>query len=150
MENFLFLLYGPNAKSKTGGSGENASNYQNAEYDRIFEKMRYMSDGPEKAKAIEQLIAIAQKDAPWTFGYFPTSAAAFHQWVYNGKPTQIVRNHIQYLRINPELRIEKIKEWNKPIYWPLFGIVVLLSLIIVPMYLLHKKREAMTARKEKA
>ena len=27
-ENFLFLLYGPNAKSKTGGSGENASNYQ--------------------------------------------------------------------------------------------------------------------------
>ncbi len=33
-------------------------------------KMRYMSDGPEKAKAIEQLIAIAQKDAPWTFGYF--------------------------------------------------------------------------------
>ena len=149
-EHFLFLLYGPNAKSKTGGSGENASNYQNAEYDRIFEKMRYMSDGPEKAKAIEQLIAIAQKDAPWTFGYFPTSAAAFHQWVYNGKPTQIVRNHIQYLRINPELRIEKIKEWNKPIYWPLFGIVVLLSLIIVPMYLLHKKREAMTARKEKA
>lgn len=147
-ENFLFLLYGPNAKSKTGGSGENASNYQNDEYDRVFEKMRYLNDGPEKAEAIEQLIAIAQKDAPWTFGYFPTSAAAFHQWVYNGKPTQIVRNHIQYLRIDPNLRVEKIKEWNKPIYWPLFGILVLLALIIVPMYYLHKKREAMTARKE--
>ncbi len=147
-ENFLFLLYGPNAKSKTGGSGENASNYQNKEYDAIFEKMRYMTDGPEKAEAINRLIEIVQEDAPWSFGYFPTSAAAFHQWVSNGKPTQIVRNHIQYLRIVPALRVEKIKEWNKPVYWPLIVIVGLLALLVIPAYRLHKKRERMTARKD--
>ena len=44
-ENFLFLLYGPNAKSKTGGSGENASNYQNPKYDELFSRMRYMDEG---------------------------------------------------------------------------------------------------------
>ncbi len=148
-ENFLFLLYGPNAKSKTGGSGENASNYQSDDYDKLYEKMQYMSDGPEKEKAVEELIEIAQRDAPWSFGYFPTSAAAFHQWVMNGKPTQIVRNHIQYLRIDPELRAERIQEWNKPIYWPLFLMIAAVCALIIPAYLLHKKREAMTARKDK-
>lgn len=145
-ENFLFLLYGPNAKSKTGGSGENASNYQNEEFDRIFEKMRFMDDGPEKKKAIEKLVAIAQKDAPWSFGYFPTSAAAFQQWVHNGKPTQIVRNHIQYLKIDPQTRLEKIREWNKPVYWPLFLMILAACSLVIPAVVLHKRREAKTAR----
>lgn len=145
-ENFLFLLYGPNAKSSTGGSGENASNYQNDDYDRIYAKMRYLDEGPEKAAAIEELIRIVQKDAPWSFGYFPTSAAAFHQWVHNGKPTQIVRNHIQYLRLDPATRVERVKEWNKPIYWPLFILAALLGSLVVPAVILHRRRERMTAR----
>ncbi len=145
-ENFLFLLYGPNAKSKTGGSGENAANYECEEFDKLFARMSYMSDGPEKEKLVDDLISIVQRDAPWSFGYFPTSAAAFHQWVKNGKPTQIVRNHIQYLRVDPALRVEKIKEWNKPIYWPLFLLLACICALIVPAYLLHKKREAMTGR----
>ena len=35
-ENFLFLLYGPNGKVKYGG--ENAANYSNPEYDKLFTK----------------------------------------------------------------------------------------------------------------
>ena len=45
-ENFLFLLYGPNAKAKTGG--ENAANYDSPEYDKLFEQMKLLDDGPEK------------------------------------------------------------------------------------------------------
>ncbi len=145
-ENFLFLLYGPNAKSLTGGSGENASNYENPEFDQIFRKMRYMDDGPEKKAAIERLLQIVQHDAPWSYGYFPTSAAAFQQWVLNGKPTQMVRNHIQYLKLDPELRAKTVPEWNKPIYWPVFLIVGVLLLGIIPMVRLQKKRESLTAR----
>ena len=33
-ENFLFLLYGPNAKA--GKDGENAANYENPEFDALF------------------------------------------------------------------------------------------------------------------
>ena len=43
-ENFLFLLYGPNAKAKTGG--ENAANYDSPEYDKLFEQMKLLDDGP--------------------------------------------------------------------------------------------------------
>lgn len=145
-ENFLFLLYGSNAKSMTGGSGENASNYRNPKFDEIFSRMRFMDEGPEKAQAIEELIRIVQEDAPWSFGYFPTSAAAFHQWVKNGKPTQIVRNHIQYLRLDPETRLKETKAWNKPIYWPLFAFVLLSAMVVLPAVALHRRRERKTAR----
>ncbi len=45
-ENFLFLLYGPNSKAEHGG--ENAANYQNPEFDRLFERMKDMDNGPER------------------------------------------------------------------------------------------------------
>ena len=126
-ENFLFMLYGPNSKALTDGNGENNANYQNPEFDKLFEKMKFLEDGPEKQKLIDQMIEIVQNDAVWSFGYFPTSAAAYHQWISNGKPTQIVRNHIGYLRLDPELRARKIAEWNQPVWWP----IPLIALVLV-------------------
>jgi ABC-type transport system substrate-binding protein len=140
-ENFLFLLYGPNAKALTGGNGENVSNYQNPEYDRLFEKMKYEDDGPTKQRLIDQMIRVAQEDAVWSWGYFPTSAAAFHQWVYNGKPTQIIRNQLQYLRIDPQLRAAKIREWNRPVWWPVWLIALVLLAALVPAIRAYRRRE---------
>jgi ABC-type transport system substrate-binding protein len=51
-ENFLFLLYGPNGKTKF--DGENTSNYANAEYDRLFAQMKSLDDGPAKQAADRQ------------------------------------------------------------------------------------------------
>ena len=85
-ENFLFLLYGPNAKALTDGNGENAANYQNPEFDRLFDRMKFLGDGPEKQALIDQMVEITQQDGVWGFGYWPKSAAAYHQWIYNGKP----------------------------------------------------------------
>ncbi len=126
-ENFLFLLYGPNAKVGTAGGGENASNYRNPEFDKRFERMKFLENGPEKARLIDEMIAIAQEDAVWSFGYFPTSAAALHQWVKNAKPTQMIRNNVQFMRIDVAKRVEKIHAWNQPVTWP----VALLTLVMV-------------------
>ena len=144
-ENFLFLLFGPNSKSLTNGNGENNVNYQNAEFDRLFTQMKFLDDGPEKQKLIDRMIEILQKDAVWSFGYFPTSAAAFQQWIYNGKPTQIVRNHIGFLRLDPELRTRKIAEWNKPVWWPIPLIVFVLLAASVPAWFAWRRRERETA-----
>lgn len=127
-ENFLFLLYGPNAKA--GKGGENASNYENPEYDRLFEKMRDLPDGSEKEAVIAQMNRIVQHDAPWMFGLNPKSGGAYQQWVGNAKPTQMVRNTLQYLKIDPALRTQKIAEWNKPVWWPL-ALVALIFLLVV-------------------
>lgn len=129
-ENFLFLLYGPNGKVTSGGGGENAANYANPEFDRLFEEMRDLPDGPRKAELIDRMIRIAQVDAPWSFGYFPSSAAALHQWVGNAKPTQMVRNNVQYMRLDPQLRVSMIRAWNAPVLWPLVLVVWVLAALV--------------------
>lgn len=144
-ENFLFLFYGPNAKVRTNGNGENSSNYQSAEYDRLYDQMKFLEDGPEKQRLIDQMTEILQRDAPWSFGYFPTSAAAYHQWVRNGKPTQIIRNHIAYLRVDPQLRTKLIAQWNKPVWWPIPLLTLLLFAAVVPAWFVWRRRERETA-----
>ena len=147
-ENFLFMFYGPNSKTLTQGNGENNSNYQNPAFDRLFEQMKFLEDGPRKQDLIDQMIVILQRDAVWSFGYFPTSAAAYHQWMYNGKPTQIVRNHISYLRLDPALRAQKIREWNHPIWWPVPLLLLLLFAAVLPAWRLYRLREQENAARD--
>ncbi|WP_124080438.1 ABC transporter substrate-binding protein [Pigmentiphaga humi] len=142
-ENFLFLLYGPNGKAKEGG--ENASNYANPEFDKLFERMKYLDDGPEKEALIARMVAIVQGDAAWLFGYFPKSGGAYQQWVGNGKPTQMIRNNLQYMKIDPDLRARKIAEWNRPVWWPVALVAALLVLLALPAWLMVRRRERAAA-----
>lgn len=144
-ENFLFMLYGPNSKALTNGNGENNTNYQNPAFDALYEQMKFLDDGAQKQALIDQMITTVQQDAIWSFGYFPTSAAAYHQWVHNGKPTQIVRNHIGYLRLDPALRTRKLAEWNTPIWWPIPLLALFLVGAVVPAWLGWRRRERATA-----
>lgn len=142
-ENFLFLLYGPNGKVKYGG--ENASNYSSEAFDQLFEQLKFLDDGPEKVALIERMQAIVQRDAPWMFGYFPMSGGAYQQWVGNAKPTQMVRNALQYIRVDPVRRVEKVKEWNTPRWWPLWLVALGIALVVWPSYRALKRRERETA-----
>ena len=143
-ENFLFLLYGPRAQALT--NGENAANYQNADYDRLFEEMRFLDDGPEKDAVVQEMIGIVQQDAPWMFGYFPKAGGAYHSWVHNAKPTQMVRNTLQYLRIDPEQRVVLQKQWNAPYWWPLWLVLALAFAVAVYVWRSAQAREKQTAR----
>ncbi|NCX62223.1 MAG: peptide ABC transporter substrate-binding protein, partial [Betaproteobacteria bacterium] len=75
-ENFLFLLYGPNAKAKS--DGENAGNYSSAAFDKLFEQMKDLDDGPQRAALIAQMVRIVQTDAPMIFGWSEEYAGAYH------------------------------------------------------------------------
>ncbi|WP_051243302.1 ABC transporter substrate-binding protein [Azohydromonas australica] len=116
-ENFLFLLYGPNAKA--GHDGENAANYENPEYDRLYKRMQSLDDGPERQAVIDRMVDIVREDAPWAFGVFPYAAAAFQPWVHNGKPSLLVRDMAKYYRLDTSVRAERWAEWNRPRWWPL-------------------------------
>jgi len=141
-ENFLFLLHGANAKAVNGG--ENAANYASAEFDALFEAMRLLEDGPQKEALIHRMVAVVQRDAPWIFGHFPKSGGAYQQWVGNAKPTQMVRNTLQYLRIDAALRAQKIAEWNAPIRWPLGLLLVLLAAAVWPAWRTLRRRDRQT------
>lgn len=143
-ENFLFLLYGPGAKSVH--DGENAANYQNTEYDRLYSQLRFMGDGPEKQAVIDRMVAILQEDAPWSWGYFPYASGAYHRWVHNGKPSIMVRDQAQYYRLDTADRVRSLAEWNRPVYWPLAVLAVVLLAMAWGARKVFRGREQHTAR----
>lgn len=149
-ENFLFLLYGPNSKALTGGNGENASNYRNDEFDRAFQRMKYMNDGPDKQAEIDRMLALVQHDAPWSFGYNPLGGSVVHQWVGNVKPGPLVNDRLLYMKVDPALRARKIAEWNRPIWWPVWLIGASLVLLVIPAVRLWRRREQQTAGRTQA
>ncbi len=98
-----------------------------------------------KAAIIDRMVALCSGDAPWMFGYFPMSGGAYQQWVGNAKPTQMVRNTLQYMKLDTALRVRKIDEWNRPRWWPLVLLAVLIVLAIWPSYRVMRRREKQTA-----
>ncbi|MDQ6684113.1 MAG: ABC transporter substrate-binding protein [Pseudomonadota bacterium] len=145
-ENFMFLLYGPNGKTKF--DGENTANYANPEYDRLFAKLKLLDDGPDKQKVVDGLVKIAQEDAPWSFGYFPYSSAAVQHWVYNSKPAVLVRDQGRYLRLDVNERVARLSQWNHPVWWPMVLAGLLLLALVLVAVRSFRRRERTNARGE--
>lgn len=138
-ENFLFLLHGPQGKVKF--SGENASNYSNPEFDRLFEQMKNMDNGPQRQAIIDEALEILRRDSPWLWGYHPKQYVLQHGWLHNIKPNIMANNKLKYWRVDAAQRDLKRGEWNRPAYWPLGLGAFLLSLFGVWMWRVLKKRE---------
>lgn len=143
-ENFLFLLYGPNSGAKTGG--ENKSNYQNTEYDSLFERMKSMDNGAERQAAIDRMVAILREDAPWSWGFHPRDYGLYHAWLTNVKPNQMARNSLKFYRVDTALRAGKRAEWNQPVLWPVPLFILLLALSALPAWRSWRARENRVAR----
>jgi ABC-type transport system substrate-binding protein len=143
-ENFLFLLHGPSGKTKH--DGENTSNYENPEFDRLFEQMKLHDDGPEKQALVDRLVRIAQEDAPWSFGFFPWTSGAAQRWVHNYHPAILIRDPGRYLRLDVPDRVAALQAWNRPVWWPL----ALMALAVVALVWLGRRtlrrRERTTGR----
>lgn len=142
-ENFFFLLYGPHSKAKAGG--ENAANYENPQFDRLFERMRNMENSPQRLALIQQMQAIVRRDAPWLFGFYPKSFLLHHDWYKNLKPNLMANNTLKYQKIDVQARERLRKGWNEPVYWPLFLLLALSVSLILPAWFSYRKRKQATA-----
>ncbi len=146
-ENFLFLLYGPN--SKLGHNGENAANYRNSEFDRLFEQMKSMENSPLRQSIINQMMELARHDAPWVWGYFPKQFSLHHVWVKNSKPNLMANNTLKYQRLEPALRTDLQNQWNRPVRWPLYAMAIIVVLIVLPAFAGFRRQQRMSAYREK-
>ncbi|MBL8330968.1 MAG: ABC transporter substrate-binding protein [Rubrivivax sp.] len=143
-ENFLFLFYGPNAKSVS--DGENTSNYQNPEFDRLFVQLKLLEDGPQKQQVIDQLLQILRHDAPQSFGFFPYSSVAVHGWVHNVKRAVLIQDFGRYLRLDLAQRSAALAEWNRPVWWPLLLIAAALLALVWLVRRTLRRRERTNGR----
>jgi ABC-type transport system substrate-binding protein len=138
-ENFLFLLYGANGKVTHGG--ENAANYQNPQFDALFDQMKYLDNTPARLAIINQMLALVRGDSPWLFGYFPKAFSLRQAWVAPTKPNVIANNTLKYRKIDPVLR-EKLREkWNQPVLLPLFWLAIVSVILILPAIWAWRRHE---------
>jgi oligopeptide transport system substrate-binding protein len=138
-ENFLFLLYGPQGKVKK--DGENAANYDNPEYDRLFEKMKNMENGEERQAIIDRMLDLLRMDAPWVWGFHPKEFVLYHGWISNRKPNAMARNNLKYQRIDAAVREMKRSEWNRPDLWPLIVVPLILAGAALPAVIAYRRKE---------
>jgi len=141
-ENFFFLLYGPNGKAKH--QGENAANYENKKFDRLFEKMESMPNSDERLKIIKQMNNLLRNDSPWLWGYHPQDFTLFHKWYYNIKPNLMAHNTLMYKRIDADKRAKLRKQWNKPIFWPIIVFLFILVGLLYPAIKMYSAKEKFT------
>ena len=140
----FFLLYGPN--SKVEHHGENAANYANPEFDRLFEQMKNIKNGPERLQMIQQMTKILQQDAPWLWGFHPKAFSLFHAWYKNVKPNLMANNLLKYKRVDGDLRKAKRADWNQPNYWPLIFLFLFLLISFTPAVIGFYRRERSTVK----
>lgn len=142
-ENFLFLLYGKNSKAVHGG--ENAANYQNAQFDVLFEAMSTMDNTAKRQQIIKDMLVIVQQDAPWLWGFHPKAFSLHHAWYKNAYPNLMANNKTKYINIDVALRDTYRKQWNKPIFWPLIVALFLLACLGLPAYVIYRRIESAKA-----
>jgi oligopeptide transport system substrate-binding protein len=140
----MFLLHG--AQSRARAQGENTSNYENPEFDALFARMKNMPNTPERQKIIDRMVEVARHDAPWIWGFHPKEFSLSHSWLMNGKPNNMARNNLKYLRVDAQKRAALRTEWNRPVVWPLLVMLLALAALAVPAWMSYRRRERMAGR----
>ena len=93
-ENVLQLLSSSNLPP-----GPNSSQYVNAEFDSLFEKLKEMRDGPEKTDLMRKMERIVNDDLPWIMQYYTRNYILYHHYLENFRYSDIIYNGPKYLKI---------------------------------------------------
>ncbi|RUR10295.1 ABC transporter substrate-binding protein [Legionella sp. km772] len=142
-ENFFFQLYSRNSKVKYGG--ENAANYNNPEFDHLFELMKNRSNDQQRQTLIDQMLEIVRHDAPWVWGMHQEQFTLLQDWVANFQANSIYLSTLKYVAVDVSERNKLRTEWNQPIFWPLILLAGLMLLLILPLVFTYYQKERLAA-----
>ncbi len=117
-ENFFMLLYSKNVPP----AGKNYSRYRNPEYDRIFEQMAVMENGPERLELVRRLQKILDDDCPMVPSFTKAFYTAVQPWARRTHDNLMyeVEGGIKFLTQDTEMRERLRREWNRPLLWPAY------------------------------
>ena len=149
-ENFLFLLYGGNAAINTNGAGINSSNYDNPEFNTLFEQIKTMKSGDERQQLINKMVNLAQQDSPWIWGFNPKALALYHSWYFNVWANPLANNTVKYKRIDSEARFKQQSDWNQPVIWPLLIVFLIVVGSIYPLMQAYRSRQKAVIKSSKS
>lgn len=102
-ENFMQLLYGPNAAQ------ENNAQFDLPEFNRLFEKARSLPDSPQRTQLFDRMTEIAIAYAPWRLTFHLIADSLRQPWIGNYVPHPIRSDSWEYLDVDPALRAARRK-----------------------------------------
>ncbi len=98
-QNFLQLLYGPNR-----APGPNPGNYNNPEFNALYEQAMTLQAGPEKDAIYAKAAQLAAEDAAWILGVHRSSYVLEQPWFKNRVFRDIGRGYYKYYDVDTEER----------------------------------------------
>jgi len=94
-ENSLQLLI-----TKNHPPGPNSTYYSNNEFDTLFNRIKFLSDGKEKQDLMIEMENIISRDLPWIMQYYERNYVLYHDRLKNYRNSDLLSNFFKYLRIN--------------------------------------------------
>src|SRR5262249_3366061 len=92
-ENFMQLLYGPNAGQ------ENIAQFDLPDFNKLFEAARKLPDSRESTRLFDRMTELVLAYAPWRLRYHRLDDHVLHRWVRNYRAHPIRSECWQYLDI---------------------------------------------------
>lgn len=92
-ENFLQLLYGPNARLS------NHSCYQSPAYDALYDQLKVLPPGPERDRLIHEMNRQMEADTAWVLNVVKVRNWVARPWVKGFKKHPILQADWQYLDV---------------------------------------------------
>ncbi len=129
-ENFLLLLWGPNAHLVSGGP--NYGNFSAPRFDALFVAMRDRRDDARRLELIREMRPILERERPWIELFHSEAYALVHGWVRNQHLSGLVTPEGKYVDVDPALRARLRTAWNRPITWPAWALGALALAVTVP------------------
>lgn len=102
-ENFMQLLYGPNA-----GPG-NESRFRNPQFDALYDDIATSPDSPQRNAKLQQMSRIVAAYAPWIYNSHRIRTSLAQPWISGYKPNPDNMPHFMYLDIDPAAKAAAIK-----------------------------------------
>ncbi|MBA2690621.1 MAG: hypothetical protein H0U63_07450 [Burkholderiales bacterium] len=93
-DNFLQLLYGPNA----GQSNE--ARFKLAAFDRLYDEAKKLPDSPRRTQLYQEMTKLVLVYSPWKLGTHRVATSMHHPWVKGRKQHPITRAVWKYLDID--------------------------------------------------
>ncbi len=99
-ENYMQLLYGPNAKP----GQENQARFRLPEFDKLYEAARRLPDSAERTKLFDRMTELVLAYAPWRLQEHRIEDQLAQKWIRNYRPHPIRSEVWRYIDIDTEQR----------------------------------------------
>lgn len=94
-ENTLQLLI-----SKNHPPGPNSTYFSDKKFDKLFDRLKVLPDGPEKVELMEQMESIIQRDLPWAMLHYERKYILYHERLKNYRDSDIIYNQMKYFKLD--------------------------------------------------